>query len=42
MVHVVSNIIFAQKSEAAGVDAIVAEDLKPVGTTVEKKPQQSV
>lgn len=31
VVHVVSNIIFAQKSEAAGVDAIVAEGFEAGG-----------
>ena len=31
VVHVVSNVIFAQKSEAAGVDAIVAEGFEAGG-----------
>ena len=31
VVHVVSNVVFAQKSEAAGVDAIVAEGFEAGG-----------
>jgi hypothetical protein len=39
--HVVSSTKFAVKCEDAGVDAIVAEGLKPEATTEEMKPQHS-
>lgn len=39
VVHVIANARFAKKCEEAGVDAIVAKDLKPVVITDVKKRQ---